>query len=296
MMPAWEADLRVPEARVSLLCVLAIGLTGPSACQDEAKPAKLVELATPVVHAQASLASSAKETEPPQMSPEDKGRAEALARHFGDQRGELICVVHALRELRGLRQRFGTQPPLRASLLAAYLACDEKVAVAELLAQTLGDKPSVEPRLNLGFAWLRAVRYDDAALVLLPLAQELGPKTQAGWSAGYALAYGGKYEEALPWLEGARDIEDGPSAVDASALIGLCKLNMGDTAAAISELELGLESGPKHPPLLTLLSRAYTEAGRSEDEFVQGRQRHQRHHILKLRVSLQVELLETQGL
>jgi tetratricopeptide (TPR) repeat protein len=146
--------------------------------------------------------------------------------------------------------------------LRAFTLCDERVAIARLQAETLEVDASVEERLQLGAAWIEAARYEDGVAVLLPLAQQEGADSQAAWLAGFALVHAGRYAQALPMLEGARHHAKGP---DAHSLIGLCKLNLSDTDGAIAELEAGAALSPDHPPLLTILSRAYTAAARKED-------------------------------
>lgn len=256
--------------RLHLHGLLALTL-GVPACSAEAPsprvPPSVVAAPQEAVEVLAKAEASTDVPVPihPEMSPDTKLRVKGLAARFASPRGSETCDIDALAELRELRQRYGPASPLKEVLIAGFVACDELIAVAELLAEVLGETPTAEQRLVLGVAWLRAVRYEAALKLLRPLAQEQGAKTKAAWSTGFALAYMGKYDEALPWLQGARDSAGGPGGVDAFSLIGLCKLNTGNTQGAIAEFEQGLAANPDHPSLLTMLSRAYTDAGRFED-------------------------------
>ncbi|MCA9650784.1 MAG: hypothetical protein KC501_12795, partial [Myxococcales bacterium] len=194
--------------------------------------------------------------------PHEESRLAGLLASFAGGRN---CDAAALTELRGLRDRYGTPPSLREALLQAFAACEEQEATAELLAATLSPTPSTDERLQLGAAWLRASRYEEATEILLPLAQEQGPGTKAAWLAGFALFHAGRSGEALPWLEGARDQVGGGNVTDAPLLIGLSLLHQGQVDRAITELEAGRDAAPEDRSILSALARAYATAGRGED-------------------------------
>ncbi|PRP91149.1 hypothetical protein ENSA5_58090 [Enhygromyxa salina] len=201
----------------------------------------------------------------PAMSGQTSARATELGTRFRDAKGKPSCDVEALAELRELRERFGPASPLREVLLAAFSACDERVALAQLHAETLPATPSAQQRLELGAAWLRASRYEDAAEILVPLAGELGPTTKAAWLAGFSLVHAGRPGEALPWLEGARAHAGGEQGSDGALLVGLAKLDTGDLDGAIATLEAGVAASPTNRSLLAALARAYASAGRGDD-------------------------------
>lgn len=202
-------------------------------------------------------------TAPTPLPPDQLARVQSLAAQF-----RRACATEAFTELRTIRDQHGSVPTeLRDALLVAYKACDEPVAAAKLIADTLPAQPSTTERLQLGAAWLRATEYETAAEVLVPLATEQGPSTQAAWLAGFALFHSGNSAAALPWLEGARDANGGKKSnhPDRPLLIGLARLHTDDLPGAITELEAGVAKHPDHTGLNAALTRAYTKAGRSED-------------------------------
>lgn len=196
------------------------------------------------------------------FDPAQEARVGELAARF---RGGKACDAEAFAELRELHERHGPVAPLRDVLLMAFDACEARVAKAELMAAVLPDAPTPEDRLRLGAAWLRASRYADAVDVLLPLANEQGHGTKSAWLAGFALFHAGRSDEALPWLEGARNQVGGGNVTDAPLLIGLSHLHAGRIDQAIAELEAGRQAAPDNRSLLSALARAYTAAGRAED-------------------------------
>lgn len=208
-----------------------------------------------------STAAAASPTPTP-LPPEAQTRVKALAAQF---KGGGICNTDALAELRLLRDAHGAAPGLRQALMVAFKACDEPVALAELHAETLAADAPLEKRLQQGALWLRATRYDDAIEVLLPLANEQGPNSKAAWLAGFALFHAGRTDEALPWLQSARDKVGKGNVTDAPLLIGLSLLHAGKAEEAVAELEAGLAVAPEHPGILGGLARAYAAVGRTED-------------------------------
>ena len=194
------------------------------------------------------------------LEPEDRVRLATLTQAF--ERGR--CDSDARRELRALREQHGEPAALSEALLHAAKACDDPASAAELLARALPDDATDGQRLELGAAWIRATRYEDAAEVLVPLANAMGTSSKAAWLAGFALFHAGRSEDALPLLEAARGTAptDRP---DAWLLIGLCKLHTGDTQGAIAELEAGTTAAAGAPSLWSALARAYAAAGRSLD-------------------------------
>lgn len=150
------------------------------------------------------------------------------------------------------------------ALKVAFGACQDPEALAELLARTTGDDAPVRARLELGAAWVRAARYEDAVAVLEPLLEREGGGSKAAWLTGFALFHAGDTERARPLLESARR-HASMTVSDAWLLIGLCKLHAGEVEAATAEFERGVEVVTDDPALWSALSRAYASGGRFDD-------------------------------
>jgi thioredoxin-like negative regulator of GroEL len=183
----------------------------------------------------------------------------------GRFRGGKVCDVEALAELEGLQARHGEPAEVREALLLAFSACDEPEGIARLLVRTLPVDASLDDRLRVGAAWIRAAHYEEAVEVLLPLAESEGPTSKAAWLAGFALFHAGDSERALPLLQSARAQASAPGGSDGPLLVGLAKLHSGDTEGAIAELEQGRTVDPDNVAILAGLARAYTAAGREAE-------------------------------
>ncbi len=222
--------------------VLAIALLLP-ACAEPPAP---VVAPTP-----------AEDVGPPPLSRADRSRLAALGSRFSRE-----CDTEALADLRALRERHGTVPELVTPLSLAFKTCNSTGALADLLAETLPADPSHQDLLQLTAAYVRAARYQDAAALMLPLAQANPQDEQVQWLTGFSLYHAGRPAEALPMLLAGR--ARGGEA-DAALLIGLAKLDGEDVAGAIAELEGGAAAAPDNPSLHHGLTRAYMAAGRKDD-------------------------------
>jgi tetratricopeptide (TPR) repeat protein len=257
---------RIPTfALSSLLVWVAACETRPEASRTRPATTRATLKAAPKAKPRAS-AEVAKPLERPKkprrgISAMAVQEANALERRFKAPQGTPLCDADALARLQLLRSQHGAAGPIRKALLAAYEGCDERVARARLLHDTLGERPTHEDRLELGVAWLQAMDYGEAIRQLEPLAEEGGDDSEAAWVLGMAYAYSGRPDAALPRLRKARHHARGPKGADGEALIALCLLELDRVAEAVETLEKGLQQAPKYPPLLSLGSRAYTAAG-----------------------------------
>lgn len=196
---------------------------------------------------------------PPELTPSQATELREAANTLA--RG---CDRDALDAVRGLQREVGDRPAVVGALKTAFGACQDPEALAELLARTTANDAPVRARLELGAAWVRAARYDDAVAVLEPLLESEGVASKAAWLTGFALFHAGDSERARPLLESARR-HASKTVSDAWLLIGLCKLHAGEVEAATAELERGVEVVTEDPALWSALSRAYASGGRLED-------------------------------
>ncbi len=222
--------------------VLAIALLLPACAEPPPPPAPT----TPAI-----------ESGPPPLPSTDRSRLAALGSRFA--RG---CDTEALADPRALRERHGTIPELVPPLSLAFQSCKAPGALADLLEETLPEDPGREDHLKLAAAYVRAVRYQDAATLLAPLAAANPTDEQIQWLTGFSLYHAGAPAEALPRLIAGR--ARGTEA-DAALLIGLAKLDGGDLSGAVAELEQGAALAPDNPSLHHALTRAYVAAGRTDD-------------------------------
>ena len=199
------------------------------------------------------------EVPPPELSPQQASELRTAANTLG--RG---CDRDALDVVRGLQREVGDRPAVVDALKVAFGACQDPEALAELLARTTAADAPVRARLELGAAWVRAARYEDAVAVLEPLLESEGDGSKAAWLTGFALFHAGDSERARPLLESARP-HASKTVSDAWLLIGLCKLHAGEVEAATAEFERGVEVVTDDPALWSALSRAYTSGGRLDD-------------------------------
>lgn len=243
---------------VAMLAVL-------TACDSPKEPAAAGVGRTPAPAAtpDAEPVAPAPEPETPAatpLTPEAEARIKAAAKTLTTTG----CDADAFDDIRALQRIHGDPPLLIKAQQVAYKICEDPVAHAELLARTLPEDAGTDVRLQLGAAWLRAARYEDAVTVLEPLAESEGPTSKAAWLAGFGLFHAGESERARPLLESSR-ARAPKDRGDAWLLIGLCKLHDGDIEGATAEFEAGVEVVRDDPSLWSGLSRAYAAAGRTED-------------------------------
>ncbi len=233
-----------------------------AACGSPRDPPHAGAERAPAERAPAELAQETKPAPPPvrPLDPQAKARLRDATKALED-RG---CELDALEVVRELQRIHGDLEPLVEAQRVAFAACRDADALAELIARTMAEGASPSARLQLGAAWVRAARYEEAVAVLEPLARREGNRSEAAWLAGFALFHAGESERARPLLESARH-HAGKDVGDAWLLIGLCKLHEGDLAGATTEFEAGLKVVGDDPSLWTSLSRAYAASGRSED-------------------------------
>ena len=234
---------------------LVVLLAGLAACDSPAEPAQ----PPPPAPTRVDVGAPARDDPPAELTPQQTSELRAAAQTLG--RG---CDRDALDVARGLQRTVGDQPAVVETLKVAFAACQDPEALAELLARTTPDDAPLRARLELGAAWVRAARYQDAVDVLEPLLESEGEGSKAAWLTGFALFHAGDSERARPLLESARS-HASKTVSDAWLLIGLCKLHTGETEAATAEFERGVEVVPDDPSLWSALSRAYAADGRHED-------------------------------
>lgn len=253
--------MRVFSSQILALFVTACTVEGPASSRGVDSGSRPQPASEPAPAPAPEAAPAPAALTPESLPPDEAARVARLAASFEGR----VCDADALAQLRALRERYGAAPALASALALAFERCDEREALAALMAETLPADAPPEQRLRLGAAWLRAARYEDAATVLVPLAEDQGPRSKAAWLAGFALFHAGRSDDALPWLERAREHAGGAAGSDAALLIGLARLHAGDTNTAIAELEAGRAQAPDNIALLAALSRAYGAAGRRED-------------------------------
>ncbi|MEM6294196.1 MAG: hypothetical protein AAGA54_23150 [Myxococcota bacterium] len=245
----------------STAVLLALAFAG--ACADEAPPEAPPP---PAVVAPTPAPGPAAEPTParapalPPLGETEQARVRTLAETFA--KGG--CTDEPVQALRALTAVHGDQGPLRKAQLLMFEACQDAVGKAELLARTLPADADADARLQMGAAWIRAARYDEAVAVLRPLSVEQGPASKAAWLAGFATFHAGDPEAALPLLEGAR-AQAPTDRSDAWLLIGLSKLHAGDADGAVAEFEAGNAAVPGDRSMLQGLARGYAALGRTED-------------------------------
>lgn len=182
------------------------------------------------------------------------------ARRLGAKfRGGKRCVPAAFAELRTLRETYGVQGWVGKSLALAFRGCGDDEAWARLFAALAGPDAGPDRALKLGAAWLRAGRFQEAVTVLEPLAEDRG--TRAAWLYGFALFHSGERAEASGWLEGARANVDGAARSDAPIMLALGKLALGDTSAAVAELDGAAERLPESIPVFAIAATVRREHG-----------------------------------
>lgn len=257
MPPMW-ANLVAPALLLACSAEPTASTPKPAA---GAVAAKVVPPA-PTPGAEPSVAASPKPTPRLPLTEADQTRIASLMAKFA---GGKKCDVEALAQLRQQRDTHQLRGALGKALALAFKACEETVAMAQLMADAMPEPATAQAKLKLGAAWLRAARYPDAIEVLEPLATDAGQDSKAAWLTGFALFHAGRPDEALPWLQGGRGHVGQGNVSDAPLLIGLSLLHAGDTEGAIAELEAGVKVASEHPGLLGGLSRAYEAAGRHVD-------------------------------
>ncbi len=241
----------------STAVLLALAFAG--ACADEV-PAEAPPPPAATRPAPAPAFAPVEPPAPPPLSEVDAAHVQTLAATFA--KGG--CTDEPVAALRALTAAHGDQGPLRNAQLLMFEACEDTVGKAELLARTLPENAEPTERLQVGAAWIRAARYDDAVAVLQPLASQMGATSKAAWLAGFALFHAGDPDAALPLLEGARS-QAPTGRTDAWLLIGLSKLHAGDAQGAVTEFEAGNAAVPGDRSMLQGLARAYAAVGRTED-------------------------------
>lgn len=196
--------------------------------------------------------------EPPSPAPPSATRLAELTAAFDDQ----ACPPDTLETLRALRAEHGPAS-LRAPLVAAYTACEDPAALADVLEATLSHPPGDEELLTLAAARLRAEQWPEAVEVLLPVAERQPSDSLAAWLLAFARTRLGPPGPQLEALQGSRQHAKGS---DGHLLVGLAALDRDDPALAIRELEAGLDVDGAQPlTLLPVLAQAYEAAGRPED-------------------------------
>ena len=196
--------------------------------------------------------------EHPSHAPLSASRLAELTAAFDDH----ACPPDTLETLRALRAKHGPAP-LRAPLVAAYTACEDPAALADVLEATLSRPPGDEELLTLAAARLRAEQWPEAVEILLPIAERQNANSQAAWLLAYARTRLGPPGPQLEALQGSRQHATGS---DGHLLVGLAALDRDDPALAIRELEAGLGVDGAQPlSLLPVLAQAYEAAGRPED-------------------------------
>ena len=196
--------------------------------------------------------------EPPPPAPPSSSRLAELTAAFDDQ----ACPPDTLETLRALRAEHGPGP-LRAPLIAAYTACDDPAALADVLEATLSRPPGDEELVTLAAARLRAEQWPEAVEVLLPVSEQQTADSLAAWLLAFARTRLGPPGPQLEALQTARQHATGS---DGHLLVALAALDRDDAALAIRELEAGLDVDGAQPlSLLPVLAQAYEAAGRPED-------------------------------
>lgn len=150
----------------------------------------------------------------------------------------------------------------------AYRGCDDTLAYAELFEALFAQRGKDEDAFKLGAAWLRASRPDKAEVVLRPLA-EADPTGRPAWMLGYVLFEQGRWLEARPWLDGAKETVSKAVRSDAPIMLALA---VDDPAAAVARLRAAAEQRPEDPSLLAMLAYVQQRSGAEDDARVSSEQ------------------------
>ena|GEM_PF-3253829 len=196
---------------------------------------------------------------PPVPTASERSRIAALGARFSDTH----CDTESLGELRELRARLGPRP-VKDALIQAYGTCGGDSALADLAAETLSEPPATADLLRLGALYIRADRFEEAAAVLVPIADSPGGASQAQWLAGFALLHGGDPARALPMLSAGRAHASGPGLSEGPMLMGLAHLQLGDPAEAVRLLKQAVALDGENPTIVSALARALDDAGDRE--------------------------------
>lgn len=104
----------------------------------------------------------------------------------------------------------------------------------------------------------------DLALKEFNRALELNPQHQPAMvQLAFEYLKRREYDTALPLAE--KSVELGPRMFAARNVLGRVLLELGQTARAVSELEIGVRLAPESPEMHFALARAYARAGRKQD-------------------------------
>ncbi len=183
---------------------------------------------------------------------------QARARREGARfRAGRRCHPEAFAAVGEMRAEYGAAGDVGKAAALAYRGCDDTLAYAELFEVLFAERGQAGDGMKLAAAWLRASRPAKAEAVLRSLA-EAEPAGRSGWLLGYALFEQGRWEEARPWLVGARETVAEAVRSDAPIMLALTD---PDDAAAIETLQAARAVRPEDPSLPAMLAYVQRRAG-----------------------------------